>query len=257
MELSVIIPACNEEMRIKETLQSYVEFLRTTGLSFEIIVEMDGCTDRTPQIVDELSRVYPEIRSIEFEERLGKGGGLIQGFRLAKGGYVGFVDADGSTGPKEMMKLLNEVKNGTDCVIASRRLETSVVVNQTKARKILSKCFNLMVRLLFDLPYHDTQCGAKMYKKEALDKLISDIHVNGFVFDVVLLYLTKKKGFSIKEVGITWENKAGSKVNILHTTMDMFISIIKLRLYFSPLRRLMVTPSPHIRSAEIIEIPRI
>jgi hypothetical protein len=107
------------------------------------------------------------------------------------------------------------------------------------------------------MPFRDTQCGAKMYKKEALDKIVSDIHVNGFIFDVVLLYLTKKKGYKIKEVGVTWEDKIGSKVNILRTTLDMFVSVIKLRLYFSPLQRLMVSPSPMPRNAETAQIPRI
>jgi glycosyltransferase involved in cell wall biosynthesis len=233
-----VIPACNEEQRIQDTLEKYVTFLLDSGISFEIIVEMDGCTDGTADIVRRMSAAYPCIRALEFKDKLGKGGGLIRGFQIAKGDIIGFVDADGSIQPPEMMKLLDRVRAGSDCAIGSRRVRGSVVSKQPRTRRVLSKCFNLLVRMLFLMPYKDTQCGAKIYRSGALKRILSEIHVNGFIFDVVLLYQTKKNGFSVDEVPIIWEDKAGSKVDIFSTTLDMFSSIIKLRIYYSPFRKL-------------------
>lgn len=239
MELSLVIPACNEEQRIEDTLENYIAFLMRSGIDFEIIVEMDGCTDGTADIVRRMSVTYPCVKVMEYKERLGKGGGLLKGFEIARGDIIGFVDADGSIQPMEMMKLLDSVRGGADCAIGSRRARGAMVTNQPPTRKVLSKCFNMMVRTLFLLPYKDTQCGAKVYRATVLNKVLGQIHVNGFIFDVVLLYQTKKNGFTVDEVAIIWEDKEGSKVNVISTTLDMFSSILKLRLYYSPFRRLL------------------
>lgn len=121
MRLSLIIPAYNEENRIKETLDAYIEKLHELGINFEIIVEMDGCTDRTSEVVKEMATKFPEIKFIEFKERLGKSGGLLKGFEIANGDVVGFVDADGSVKPQDFIKLLREIEKGYDGAIASRR----------------------------------------------------------------------------------------------------------------------------------------
>jgi glycosyltransferase involved in cell wall biosynthesis len=239
LDLSLVIPACNEEQRIGETLIAYAKDLRASGIDFEIITEMDGCTDRTAQVVTRLGCLYPEIRGLEFEDKLGKGGGLVKGFEAARGNYVGFVDADGPVRPENLMKLLAEVRNGTDFAIASRRAKGAKALYRTRRRQVLSRCFNLLVRMMFALPYKDTQCGAKVMKRDAIEKMTQDIHVNGFAFDVGLIYAARKNGLSIKEVGVNWEDKTGSKVDITHTIFDMLISVIKLRIFFSPFKSLL------------------
>ncbi len=257
MELSLIIPACNEEKRIQATLESYVSYLQSSGITYEIIVEMDGCTDGTADIVRKMGNMHPHIKALEFKERLGKGGGLLKGFDEATGDIIGFVDADGSIPPEEMMKILNAVRNGSDCAIGSRRMKGAEVSNQNGVRRTLSKCFNIMVRTLFFMPYKDTQCGAKVYRAKALRKVLSEIHVNGFIFDVVLLYLTKKNGFSVAEIPIKWEDKVGSKVNVVSTTMDMFSSVLKLRVYYSPLRKFLnKNEKKPSKKAEMVRSPR-
>jgi len=233
---SLIIPAYNEENRIKDTLEAYRDELHKSSIDFEIIVEMDGCTDRTPEIVKELATKFPEIKFIEFKERLGKGGGILKGFEVAKGSIVGFVDADCSVPPQEFVKLLKEIKNGFDGAIASRRAEGSIVKNQPLLRKVLSKCFNIYVRLMFGLPFKDTQCGAKVFRREVLEKILPQLNMKGFAFDVNLLYLVHKHGFKIKEVGVSWIDKYGSKVKILRAIVSMGLEVIKLRLYHSTLR---------------------
>lgn len=255
MDLSLVIPACNEEGRIGDTLITYAEQLRASNISFEIIAEMDGCTDGTSDVVRNLSQIYPEIRALEFEHKLGKGGGLLRGFEVAKGDCVGFVDADGSVPPAELMKLLVETQSGTDYAIASRRVEGSQAHYHSRSRKILSRCFNLLVRLTFALPYRDTQCGAKVMKRDALEKTMMEININGFAFDVLLIYLARKNGFSIKEVGVHWDDKIGSKVKITHTSFEMLSSVIKLRIFFSPFRSLVTPTRSRTENAEWVKSP--
>jgi len=235
-KLSLIIPAFNEEKRIEGTILSYLEYFSSELNNFEIIVEMDGCTDGTEEVVRKLAKKYANIIPIKFEKRLGKGGGIVRGFQNAKGDIVGFVDADGSIKPEEFEKLLIELENGYSGAIASRRAEGAVVVNQPLVRKILSKLFNILVRILFILPYKDTQCGAKIFRKKVIEEVIPSLNTHNFAFDVNLLYLITKKGFKIKEVGIRWEDKYGSKVKLHRVIPEMLISIIRLRLYHSPLK---------------------
>jgi glycosyltransferase involved in cell wall biosynthesis len=235
MFLSLVIPAHNEEKRIKNTLIRYLDVLLKYDIDFEIIAEMDGCTDRTSEIVRELADEHQEIVVLEFKEKLGKGGGIVKGFENARGDIIGFVDADGSVQPEDLIKLLKMIE-GADGVIASRRAKGSVVVNQPFSRKVLSKCFNILVRVLFLLPYRDTQCGAKIFRRKVIEEILPLINTHGFAFDVNLLYLAKKKGFRIVEVGVSWEDKYGSKVKLRKAIPEMLFSVLKLRLYYSPLR---------------------
>jgi glycosyltransferase involved in cell wall biosynthesis len=246
LDLSLVIPACNEEGRIGGTLTSYFDFLNGTDIKYEVIVEMDGCRDQTAFVVQELKKEYPAIKVIEFHDKLGKGGGLLKGFRVARGKYVGFVDADGSVQPDQLLKVYKEAKEGCDGAIASRRVANADVINQLRSRRIMGRCFNLLIRLLFALPYRDTQCGAKVFKREVLEQALSDAQINGFAFDVSLLYLITLKGYEIKEVGIRWEERDGSRVDIPHTTADMLSSVLMLRLLFSPLGFLLRKPNINI-----------
>ena len=210
MFLSLIIPAYNEEKRIKQTLVKYFNVLLKNNFNFEIIVEMDGCTDRTPEIVRNFAKKHKQIKILEFKKKLGKGGGILKGFEKANGEIIGFVDADGSVHPDDIVKLIKVLeKTKADGVIASRRMKESVVINQPFLRKVLSKCFNILVRILFFFPYKDTQCGAKFFRKNVIKEILPLMNTHGFAFDVELLYLIKKKGFKVVEVGVTWEDKHG------------------------------------------------
>ena len=232
MRLSIIIPAYNEEKRILRTLEDYYRTFSTRfGHDFELIVEMDGCTDNTPQIVKEFARGKPNVKVLEFKEKLGKGGGIRKAFEVATGEIVGFTDADDSTPAKEFLKLVKEIENGYDVVLGSRWLkESRIIVPQPIYRRILSRGFNLLVRLLFGLNIRDTQCGAKVFKKEVIDAVLPCLQVNGFAFDVELLYLAHKKGFKMKEVPIEWHNDENSTLNVKKTVPEMFIALIRVRL---------------------------
>ena len=203
----IIIPAYNEENRIGTLLSQMV------GSTGHYLVVCDG-SDNTPAIVHEFARAHPEIavRCLTYPERLGKGGALREGFLHATTPLIGFMDADGSTSPAQMLALFSAL-DGADCVIGSRWLPGSIVPKrQGIARRIESRGFNVIIRILFSLSLSDTQCGAKVFKKSAIDAVIGDMVSTGFEFDVELLWRLSVKGFLIRECPITWCNQEESRV---------------------------------------------
>lgn len=225
--LSIVIPAYNEENRITKTLTNYISFLRKMSFPFEIIVVMDGCSDNTPKIVKDFARINKEVKYLIFNKRLGKGRAIMRGFNAAKGDVIAFVDADNSISPKEFLKLLDAIESGYDIAIASRRAIGAKAIKWNLKRKILSRCFNIIVKILFLLPFENTQCGAKVFKKNTLKNL--QINTNGFAFDVELLYKLMKKGCKIKEIGVLWVGSSESKVK-LKSVFEILFDILKLRL---------------------------
>lgn len=226
--ISLVIPAYNEEGRIRHTLDVYHRYLLKTGQDFEVIVVCDGCTDSTPRVVERFARNYPNVRLLEYPARLGKGGGVLEGMRHARMNLVGFVDADNAVPPSEFDKLLAAVKD-YDGAIASRRVEGArVLAKRSPLREILSGGFNLFVRALFDLEYRDTQCGGKVFHRGVIEDVLGDMRTSGFEFDVELLWRLEQSGCSIKEVPIDWEHKDQSQFR-LSFILDMFTGLIRLK----------------------------
>jgi len=220
---SIIIPAYNEEKRIKLTIKNLL--MEFPGQ--EIIVVCDG-QDHSVDIVNNLSFEYPNIMLLSSKNRLGKGGALVQGFRAANGREVCFVDADESVSTIDLKRMFLAL-NDADGVIASRRIAGSkILAEQPLMRRIASRAFNIFVRLLFNLPFKDTQCGAKIFKREALFNILDEIKTTGFEIDVELLWRMKNKGYIIKEYPITWKHTEGSKFKLSHSN-GMFISLLKTR----------------------------
>jgi len=233
-DLSIIVPAWNEEEIIGETLSEYVEYF-TGRYEFEIVVVIDGCTDGTLGVVKELSGKHPEIRHLHFSKKLGKGGGVIKGFKAARGKYIAFTDADGATPPGELNKLIESVGD-RDGAIGSRWMKGAVILkDESFGRKVASRGFNLLVKLLFGLPFRDTQCGAKVFKDHAVRDVIGDIGLTNFTFDVDLLYKMNRKGYKLKEVPINWRHDENSSLNLVRVVPTMFISLVGLRLKTTPL----------------------
>lgn len=243
--LSIVMPARNAEQEIARTLDDYLAyFSESYGGDFEIIVVPNECSDSTVDIVSDYGSRYPVIRSRVFEESIGKGGAVIEGFKLAGGDTLSFVDADGATGPAELLKLV-EALGEHQVVIGSRWLpESRVLTKQPCARRLASRGFNLLVKLLFGLPFRDTQCGAKVFTKRALDDVLSELETSKFAFDVELLYKLKKRGYSIVEVPIVWENKPQSTLNLQTVIPEMLFAMVKVRLLDSPLRWVLPKRAP-------------
>jgi glycosyltransferase involved in cell wall biosynthesis len=225
-KISIIIPAYNEEVRISETVHELINYF----FPHEILVVMDGCTDRTPEIVADLSTKYQAIISVLHPTRLGKGGGILLGISKATGDVLVILDADGAVPPEDVGKMVGLISADIDCTISSRYLPGSVIHTPQPFHRVLaSRGFNAMIRLLFSLPFKDTQCGCKVLKAQVAQEVADQIQTHNYAFDVELLWLIKQHGYTIEEVPVHWHHKEGSKVDLKKVIPQMFAAVIKLR----------------------------
>lgn len=236
--LLLLIPAYNEEERIEPTLREYAEYFRKNYVGkFEMLVVLNGCTDNTLKIVQEVSRTYPEVSADDIAEPIGKGGALIEGLRLAPTvDYIGYVDADGATPPEALHGLLQRMDEA-HCVIGSRWLPGSVLHQvQPFFRRFASRVFHGIVELLFWMHVKDTQCPAKVMRREAVEKIHEHLRIADLAFDVNLIYSLKHANFEVLELPVEWTDKVGSKVSssFFRSSLVMFLSVVRLRLYYSP-----------------------
>jgi glycosyltransferase involved in cell wall biosynthesis len=234
--LTIVIPAMNEEQRIGATLDNYASYYPRA----EILVVINGTTDNTEEVVKTAQRQHRTVRYLVFPGRIGKGGAVIEEFKAARGAMIGFVDADSSTAPAEFGKLVARLEQDGGLVgcIASRRIKGANVPTEKPFLRLMAGYgFNILVRLLFWLPYSDTQCGAKLFKAQQLNGILPALMVKGWAFDIELLYEMRRLG-RIAEVPITWYDSSGSKVRLVRTVWQMFTSVMQLRLLHSPLRKL-------------------
>ncbi len=207
-DLTLIIPAYNEEERIGILLSEM------PGVPVRYIVVCDG-TDRTPDLVKEFASAHPEVdlSCLEYPDRLGKGGAITEGFRHANTPFVGFLDADGSASLETMASLYERI-GSADGAIGSRWVPGAVLpIHQGLVRRLQSRGFNLVIRILFGLPFRDTQCGAKVFRKSAIDAVVPGIVSRGFEFDAELLWRMQQQGFSVRELPITWTNRGDSRIH--------------------------------------------
>ncbi|NIQ01285.1 MAG: glycosyltransferase, partial [Nitrospinaceae bacterium] len=212
--LSIIIPAFNEESRLRETLPGLKRFLDRQDYAWEVILVDDGSEDDTSGVLQEF--FTPEQgRGVRYTPNRGKGYAIRQGVAAARGEVLLFTDADFSTPITEFPRLVQFLSQGFDIAIGSRSLpESNVVEHQAWYREGMGKVFNLMVRLLLFRGIIDTQCGFKCLRREQALPLFEKLTLDGFSYDVELLYLAKKRGLKIAEVPVTWKNHPESKVVI-------------------------------------------
>ena len=233
----LLIPAYNEERRIEPVLRDYAAYFRGhfPAGSFQIVVVLNGCRDNTFGVVQSVMRDFPEVSALNFAAPIGKGGALIEGLKLARGSdWIGYVDADGATPPQAFHDLLNR-RDEADCVIASRWIRGAVLhQEQTGRRQFASRVFHAIVECLFWMHIADTQCGAKVMRAEAVEKIHSSLRIADMAFDINLLYALKRSGYRILEVPTEWTDKIGSKVALGKTSLVMLLSVIRLRLVYSP-----------------------
>ncbi len=236
VKLSIIIPAYNEEKRISRTLESYLDFFNKRLQDFEIIVVVNNSKDNTLKIVKDFSKKNNKIKYLDFKEPIGKGGAIKEGFKIAKGDLVGFVDADMATPPEAFYDLVKNIDE-YDGVIASRWLEKSKVkAKQPLLKRIGSRGFNLLIRILFSLDFKDTQCGAKLFKNYVVKNILKDLGITKWAFDINLLYIIKRKGYKVKEIPTIWNAVKASHFNLFKAVPEMFLGLIRLRLVYSKFR---------------------
>jgi glycosyltransferase involved in cell wall biosynthesis len=236
--LLILIPAHNEERRIEPVLRDYARFFQKNYRGkFQIVVVLNGCTDNTLAVILRVAAEFPaDISHLEFKDPIGKGGALIEGLKLAMhADLIGYTDADGATPPHAFYKLLKHVGDA-DCVIGSRWLPGAVIhQSQASHRQFASRVFHLIVQWLFWLNIHDTQCGAKVMKREAVEKIHANLRIADMAFDINLLVALKRAGFRILEVPTEWTDVTGSKVVFFRSSLTMFLSAVRIRLIYSPI----------------------
>jgi len=201
---------------------------------YEIIVIPNNCTDNTVNLVVKLAKKHKQVVFKEFKEPIGKSGALIEGFKLANGDLVGFTDADNSSPPEEFDKLIANLKN-FDGVIGSRWIRgANVKLKQPLARRIASRSFNFLIRVVLNLRYRDTQCGCKLFKKRAIRDVLPHLGITKWAFDVDLLYKMKLFKSKINETPIDWVDDPRTHLNLKKAPFEMFSALIRLRLINSP-----------------------
>jgi glycosyltransferase involved in cell wall biosynthesis len=228
--LLLLIPAYNEERRIGPVLRAYAEYFpRHYEGKFQLVVVLNGCRDNTLGVVQAVAAEFPVVTWVEHAEAIGKGGALIEGLKLAPmADLIGYVDADGATEPPALLDLVRRAGEA-DCVIGSRWLPGAVLHQvQSWKRRFLSRSFHFIVQLLFHMNIQDTQCSAKVMRREVVEKIH---HIN-------LLYLIKRNGFTILEVPTVWTDKTGSKVNLPRDPLVMLLSAFRVWWIYSPFKGL-------------------
>src|SRR6185369_4856562 len=176
---------------------------------------LNGCKDNTLGVVQAAANDFPFIRALDFPDPIGKGGALIEGLKLAsRADLIGYVDADGATSPQAFHQVVKRIDDaGVDCVIGSRWMPESVLYqSQTKLRRFISRGFHFIVEALFWMHIKDTQCPAKVLRREAAEAIHPYLRIGDLSFDVNLLYALKHAGFRVMELPIEWTDKVGSKV---------------------------------------------
>jgi glycosyltransferase involved in cell wall biosynthesis len=238
MALELIIPAYNEANRIAGTLDAYIAYFKHNTLSAKLFVVINGTTDTTEEVLENYTRLYPEyIRYEVVPERIGKGGAVVYGMSRSSADMIGFVDADNSVTPEWfdviLQPLLDDPKLGG--TVASRALPKSILENRNRGRIFVSQGFNWGVNLAFNLGIKDTQCGAKLFRREVLKKALPGMVLANMAFDVDLLYNCRKAGYTIQEIPIHWIDVEGlTTKNPAKIALIMGLSTIELRLLHSP-----------------------
>jgi dolichol-phosphate mannosyltransferase len=231
--VSIVIPAWNEEDRLARTLDRYIPFLEARKVPFEVIVVVDGVLDRTAEVAE--SYAARHVRVLQFSTKLGKGGAILEGLRVARFEYVGYMDADGPISPQEMYDLVGGL-NHVDCVIASRWIRGASGASQEPLfNRIAGRGWNLMTRSLLALPIRDTQCGAKFWRNSVVRPMLKTITVTNRAFDVAFLYHVSNAGHQVKEVPVQWTHDPATRMPIGRAIPVMFMSIIGLLVMNSPL----------------------
>ena len=229
---SIVIPCFNEEGRVSETLRVTIEYLAANAPESELIVVNDGSTDATGIIARKiLSETRIATRLLENFPNRGKGAAVRTGLLAAREPIGLFSDADLSTPIEETPKLIEPIANGeVDIAFGSRALDRSLIgIHQPWWREQGGRVFNLLVRLATGLPFWDTQCGFKAFRLDVCRPILESARINGFAFDVELLFLAHRRGLRIREIPVRWNHAEGSKVSFFRDSLRMLREVITLR----------------------------
>jgi dolichyl-phosphate beta-glucosyltransferase len=232
-ELSIIIPAYNEERRLPRGLAKIRDYLATRNFlagQVEIIVVDDGSKDRTPVIAEEWSRELPALRLVSNGENRGKGYSVRHGMLEARGRVALFTDADLSAPIEEAHKLLEALEAGNDVAVGSRALNRALIFgHQSRLREVAGMIFNGFVRLFTGLSFQDTQCGFKAFVRERSLIVFEQQRIEGFGFDPEVLFLAKRHGLRAVEIPVRWAHDPATKVHVVWDSLLKFLDLVCIR----------------------------
>jgi dolichyl-phosphate beta-glucosyltransferase len=229
-DVSVVIPAYDEEGRIGETLKAIHRYFQGTPLTRQIIVVDDGSRDNTAGVVDALREEIADLIVISDSPNHGKGYAVKKGVEASQGEYVLFVDADNATPIEEFEKFYPLLKDNK-VVIGSRYLsESNIVVGQPWYRVLIGRIGNMLIQCLLLKGVKDTQCGFKAFQHGAARELFSRIRINGFGFDIEILSIARLLNFTVKEVPVSWYNSSESKIRPIKDAIRTFGELVYIKL---------------------------
>jgi dolichyl-phosphate beta-glucosyltransferase len=232
-KISIIIPAKDEQERLPPFLRAVVDYCHRSTHFYEIIVVDDGSKDQTANVSLSFQKEFPSLKVISLGSNHGKGYAVKQGFFAAQGDIVLFLDADGSTQPQEIERHLGLFEQGYDIVIGSRVLSDGKSQVKAKAyRRWMGAVFNFLVSRILIKGIKDSQCGFKMFRAPLIKGLFGRLHLEGYGFDLELLYLAQKMDLRIKEVAVNWSHVDGSKIDLFKDSLRMLWNIIEIRYIF-------------------------
>ena len=231
-DYSIIVPAYNEHERIGNSLQRILHHIRGQNWNAEVIVVDDGSKDQTHAIASSFAAENPEIRVLKNPGNQGKGYAVRNGMLNATGKILLFTDADLSAPMTEAEKLFRALEAGADVAIGSRWLDPSTQFHrQSLKRQVLSRAFNLFLRLTLQFSYRDTQCGFKAFSRKAAETIFPLQRITRLGFDSELLYLARRSGLKVVEVPVAWGHDERSVVNPFRDGMRMLQEVFRVRWY--------------------------
>jgi dolichyl-phosphate beta-glucosyltransferase len=228
-ELSIVIPSYNEEARLPATLSRIAAYTRSSNLAIEVIVVDDGSRDETVAVAEKFRGEIPSLRVVSNGKNRGKGYSVRHGMQEAQGDIVLFTDADLSAPIEEVDKLLPAMKTN-DVAIGSRAMDRSqITVHESHFREFAGIIFNKIVRLILRLPFVDTQCGFKAFRRVPCKIIFEQQTIERFGFDPELLYLARHHGLHSVEISVRWGHSPATKVSMLRDSIQMFIDVFLIR----------------------------
>lgn len=226
--MSIIVPAYNEEHRLPKTLERITSYLGQQNYSAEIIVVDDGSQDNTARVVEEFVARHANVSLVRNEHR-GKGHAVKTGMLAGQGKYLFLCDADLSMPIEELAKFLPPLLNDYDVAIGSREAIGARRYDEPAYRHLMGRVFNFIVKLLTVRGFEDTQAGFKCFKREVARDIFAYQTMNGWAFDVEVLFVAQKRGYRIVEVPIHWYYMANSRIDPFGDTVRMFLDVLRVR----------------------------
>ena len=224
--LSIVLPCLDEAERLPGTLAAYLAHFPPGRAEVELVVVDDGSTDGTTAIADQIAAADPRVRVLRTTRHHGKGYAVRTGIRAAQGELVVFTDADGSYGPEQLERVVAALDRAP--VAIGARLGSRAGAG-SPLRRLASRVFNRVMRLLLGLPFHDTQCGLKGFRRGAAEATFRRARVDGFAFDAEALWIARRLGIEVVEVPVRAEERQGSRVRLGGDAPRMVADVWKVR----------------------------